>query len=77
TIILISHIRYTRKRPDLHKKSSFKAPLTPFINYMVLLLFLAILVIMFISEETRSALLLTPIWFILLLFSYGMRKSAK
>ncbi|MCP1144209.1 amino acid permease [Lysinibacillus endophyticus] len=76
-IILISHIRYTRKRPDLHKKSTFKAPLTPFINYVVLLLFLAILVIMFISEDTRSALLLTPVWFILLLFTYGMRKSAK
>ncbi|SOB94089.1 D-serine/D-alanine/glycine:proton symporter (AAT family) [Ureibacillus xyleni] len=76
-IILVSHIRYTKKRPDLHKKSTFKAPLTPFINYVVLLLFLAILIIMFINVETRSALLLTPVWFILVLFTYGMRKSAK
>ena len=75
SIILISHIVYKKKRPDLHRKSTFKAPLTPFINYVVLCLFVAILGIMFVSDDTRPALLLTPIWFILLFFMYGMRKA--
>lgn len=75
SIILISHIRYQKKRPHLHKKSKFKAPFTPFINYVVLALFVAILVIMFVAEETRAALTLTPIWFILLIFMYNMRKK--
>lgn len=75
SIILISHIRYKKKRPDLHEKSIFKAPLTPFINYVVLVLFVAILVIMFISEETRTALILTPIWFIILFITYRFRKA--
>lgn len=73
SIILISHIRYKKTRPDLHKKSTFKAPFTPFINYVVLILFVAILVIMFVAQETRSALLLTPIWFIVLVAIYNLR----
>lgn len=77
SIILISHIRYKKMRRDLHEKSTFKAPFTPFINYVVLVLFAAILVIMFISAETRTALLLTPIWFIILLITYRYRKSAR
>lgn len=77
SIILISHIRYKKTRPDLHKKSIFKAPLTPFINYVVLALFAFILLVMLISESTRSALLLTPLWFVLLfvLFFFKRKKS--
>ncbi|MFJ8235083.1 amino acid permease [Ureibacillus sp. NPDC094379] len=77
SIILISHIIYKKKRPELHKKSTFKAPFTPFINYVVLILFVAILVIMFVAEETRSALLLTPIWFIVLVAIYNLRGNKK
>lgn len=70
SIILISHIRYKKTRPDLHQKSVFKAPLTPFINYVVLALFGFILLVMLISESTRSALMLTPLWFVLLFVLY-------
>lgn len=75
SIILISHIRYKRTRPDLHKQSIFKAPFTPFMNYAVLVFFAAILIIMLVSEATRTALLLTPVWFILLFMCYGIRKK--
>lgn len=75
SIILISHIRYRKSRPDLHEKSIFKAPLTPFINYVVLALFAIVLIIMLISQETRTALLLTPLWFIALFIFYGIRKK--
>lgn len=75
SIILISHIIYLKKRPDLHKKSIFKAPLAPFINYVVLIFFVAVLIIMLISEETRMAVLLTPLWFIMLLVTYYLRKK--
>lgn len=75
SIILISHIRYMKTRPDLRAKSTFKAPFTPFINYLILAMFGFILVIMFFSEETRTALLLTPLWFILLFVWYSLRKK--
>lgn len=76
-IILISHIIYMKKRPDLRKKSSFKAPLTPFINYVVLALFAFILIIMLVAEATRMALLLTPIWFVLLFIFYFYKRNVK
>jgi len=75
SIILISHIRYQKTRPDLRAKSTFKAPLTPFINYVVLALFAAILIIMLFAEATRIALFMTPLWFILLIILYGFRQK--
>ncbi|URN95455.1 MAG: amino acid permease [Candidatus Pristimantibacillus lignocellulolyticus] len=75
SIIIISHIRYVKKRPDLREKSTFRAPLTPFINYLILAIFVGILLVMLWAEATRVALLLTPIWFILLLIFYRYMKK--
>ena len=50
---------------SFHEKSNFKAPFTPLVNYLVLVLFAAILVIMLFADETRPALLLTPLWFVI------------
>lgn len=72
-IILISHIRYTKLRPDLREKSTFKAPLTPFINYVVLALFVFILAVMAFAEATRVALFMTPLWFVLLFVLYYIK----
>nr|WP_233096670.1 amino acid permease [Fictibacillus halophilus] len=74
SVILISHIKYRKTRSDLHKKSAFKAPFAPFINYVVLALFGIILIVLLVAEATRPALLLTPIWFILLFFLYAFKK---
>ena len=74
SIILISHIKYVKTRPDLRAKSTFKAPLTPMINYFILGMFAFILIVMLIAAETRMAMLLTPVWFILLIFLYNSRK---
>ncbi|WP_050613927.1 amino acid permease [Bacillus testis] len=76
SIILISHIIYRKKRPDLRMASSFKAPFTPAINYVILALFLFILIVMLFADATRLPLLLTPIWFLLLavLYNYQKRK---
>lgn len=78
-VVLICHIKYKKTQPQLHEKSKFKAPFTPFINYVVLALFAIILIIMLFAEETRPALLLTPLWFILLFVLYysNKRKGAK
>ncbi|MDY0942927.1 MULTISPECIES: amino acid permease [Priestia] len=77
SIILICHLRYKKTRPQLHATSTFKAPLTPFINYVVLALFAVILVIMMFSDATRPSLLLTPVWFILLFGFYWTRRRKK
>lgn len=75
-VVLICHLRYKKTQPQLHAKSTFKAPFTPFINYVVLTLFAIILIIMLFAEETRPALLLTPLWFVLL-FTLHVSRSRK
>ncbi|OPA79083.1 amino acid permease [Paenibacillus selenitireducens] len=72
-VVLICHLRYKKKQPQLHAESKFKAPFTPFINYVVLTLFAIILVIMLFAEATRPALLLTPLWFVLLFTLHASR----
>jgi len=73
-VILICHLRYKKTQPKLQANSKFKAPFTPFINYVVLTLFAIILMIMLYAEETRPALLLTPLWFVLLFTLYASRR---
>lgn len=75
SVILISHIRYKKRHPHLHARSTFKAPLTPFVNYVILAFFVFLLVIMAISEATRTALMFTPIWFVLLVILYRARSK--
>jgi len=75
SIILISHIIYKKKNRALHKASTFKAPFTPFVNYAVLAFFLFLLGIMLYAEATRTALLLTPFWFIMLAILYQLRRK--
>ncbi|NUU63727.1 amino acid permease [Paenibacillus agri] len=74
-VVLVCHIKYKKTRPDLQAKSKFKAPFTPAINYAVLTLFAVILIIMLFAEETRPALLFTPLWFILLFILYSIRSN--
>ncbi|WP_234396860.1 amino acid permease [Bacillus massiliglaciei] len=76
SIILISHIRYMKRRPELRAQSAFKAPLTPFINYVILALFLFILIVMLFAEATRLSLLMTPIWFLFLGWLYKYKRKA-
>jgi D-serine/D-alanine/glycine transporter len=74
-VILLCHIKYKKTQPQLQAKSTFKAPFTPFINYAVLTLFAIILIIMMVAEETRPALMLTPLWFVLLFILYSNRRK--
>ncbi|MFM9280784.1 amino acid permease [Paenibacillus jiagnxiensis] len=76
-VVLICHIRYKKTQPQLHEQSKFKAPFTPFINYAVLTLFAFILMVMLFADETRPALLLTPLWFILLFAVYASRRRGR
>lgn len=75
SMILISHIIYKRRHPEQHAASTFKAPLTPGVNYVILAFFVFLLVVMAVAEDTRMALLCTPIWFIIVAISYKLKKK--
>lgn len=74
-IITICHMKFIRKRPDLAAKSIFKMPLFPFLNYLVLAFFAFVIVTLAFNPATRVALFVTPVWFIMLLLIYQLRKE--
>ncbi len=71
-VMIYCHMKYREKRPDLVKASTFKMPLYPVMNYLILAFFAFILVVLALNEDTRIALLFTPVWFVILWALYSM-----
>lgn len=74
SMILVSYIVYRRRRPDLHASSSYKMPGGVVMCWVVLAFFAGMLVVLAIFEDTRIALLCTPIWFVVLAITYFIRR---
>ncbi|MBU8685543.1 amino acid permease [Bacillus haynesii] len=73
-ITVICHLKYRRTRPDLAKTNKFKMPLYPFSNYVVLGFLTFILIVLALAQDTRVSLFVTPVWFIMLIAIYKLRK---
>jgi D-serine/D-alanine/glycine transporter len=65
-MILISYIVFRRRRPKLHEASAFKMPGGTFMPYVVLAFFVFMLVALAQADDTRLALVVAPVWFLLL-----------
>jgi len=74
-VTLISHLRYRKTRPELAAKNTFKMPLYPVANYVALIFLAFVAVVLALAEDTRIALFITPVWFIILLIVYEARKK--
>jgi D-serine/D-alanine/glycine transporter len=66
SMILISYIVFRRRRPALHAASKFKMPGSAFMPYVVLAFFVFMLVALAQADDTRLALFVAPVWFLLL-----------
>jgi len=66
TIILCSYLVYRKRRPQLHQSSIYKMPFGKLMCWVCMVFFAAVLVLLTLEEDTREALIVTPIWFILL-----------
>lgn len=71
-IMVICHLKYRKQKPELAKQSTFRMPLYPVMNYVILAFFVFVLGILALSEDTRIALLFTPAWFLILWAFYSM-----
>lgn len=76
-VIMVAHLRFRKNMPEEAAKISFKLPFAPVINWVVLLFFVFILVVLGIAKDTRVALFVTPVWFILLVIAYGLTRKKK
>lgn len=72
TIILSSYLVYRKRRPYLHETSKFKMPGGIAMCYVVLAFFVFLIVAFTLKEDTRQALLVTPIWFIVLAIAWAV-----
>ena len=73
-MMVICHFKYRKTNPKLAAESTFKMPLFPVMNYIILLFFVFVLIVLAFNKETRIALIVTPIWFILLEGIFRFRK---
>lgn len=76
-VITICHLKYRKNHPELAAKSTFKMPLYPVMNYIILAFFAFVLVTLALNDETRVALFVTPVWFIMLTVIYKLQNREK
>lgn len=78
--ILVAYIVYRRRNPQLHAASVFKMPGGVAMAVVVLVFFAGMVGVLTLENDTRSALLATPVWFLILgagwWFSGGARGAA-
>lgn len=69
-VILYSHIKFRKMMPKEAESNPFKMPLAPFINWVVLAFFAFVIVVLGFAADTRIALFVTPVWFLILVIAY-------
>jgi D-serine/D-alanine/glycine transporter len=73
SIILFSWLSWRKKYPQRHAESRFKMPLGRLMCWVCLAFFVFVIVLLTLQEDTRQALMVTPLWFILLGMGWWMR----
>lgn len=72
--IMVSYIRYHRQNPELREASGFRMPLPRLTPWIVLAFFVFIAVTLAFDASTRIALVLSPLWFLLLAIMWQVVK---
>jgi AAT family amino acid transporter/D-serine/D-alanine/glycine transporter len=77
-IIMFAHLKYHQKvKEGKIKRSHFRMPGAPITNWIVILFLIGVLVLMAFDAGTRIALIVGPIWFIILTIGYQVVKRRK
>lgn len=66
SIILCSYLVYRKTRPALHADSLYKMPLGIMMCWVCMGFFAYVIVLLMLEDDTRQALLVTPLWFVVL-----------
>src|SRR5699024_4853936 len=65
-LIIVAYINYHRHNLELHKKATYKLIGGKYMGYIILIFFCLVFCLLFVNVDTRRAVFLTPIWFIIL-----------
>jgi D-serine/D-alanine/glycine transporter len=77
TIILCSYLVYRRQRPQLHEASIYKMPLGKLMCWVCMAFFVFVLILLTLQDDTRQALIVTPLWFVILGIGYWFRSRKR
>lgn len=77
TLISLSHLRFRRALDAQNTKPAFPSPWHPLSNYLCLAFLLLILVVIALTAEIRIAVLLIPIWLVIMRLGYLFAKRRK
>jgi len=77
SLILLSWLTYRKQRSALHEASKYKMPGGRFMCWACLVFFAGILVLLSFESDTRQALMVTPIWFLILTVTYQFVRSRR
>jgi AAT family amino acid transporter len=76
TIILITQLKFRQsKTKEEVTKLAFKLPLYPVSTYLALAFLALVVVLMAFIEGMRIALVVAPVWFVILYVGYRMKKN--
>ena len=73
SIILLSYMAYRKNHPERHAASIFKMPGGVFMCWANLAFFVFVIALLMLETDTREALFVTPLWFVLLGFGYYIK----
>ncbi|MDQ7990119.1 MAG: D-serine/D-alanine/glycine transporter [Candidatus Dactylopiibacterium sp.] len=76
SLIMLSYIVYRRKRAALHAASIYKMPGGVTMCVACLVFFAFILVLLTLEDDTRQALMISPLWFVILAIAYRFKRRA-
>ncbi|MGE8406486.1 MAG: D-serine/D-alanine/glycine transporter [Pseudomonas sp.] len=77
SLILLSYLKYRTHRAALHQASKYKMPGGRFMCWACLVFFAFILVLLSFETDTRQALIVTPLWFVLLTVTYQFVRNRR
>ena len=77
SLILLSYLKYRTHRAALHQASKYKMPGGRFMCWACLAFFAFILVLLSFETDTRQALIVTPLWFVLLTVTYQFVRNKR
>ena len=66
SMILFAYLAYRKRMPQAHQESEFKMPLAGTMPYVVFGFFIIVIYALTLSDDTRVALYVLPLWFVVL-----------
>lgn len=74
-LILFSYMRYLKRFPEAHARSIFKMPGGRFMPQATVVFFVLVLAVLTMEKDTLQALLVTPVWFVLLIVGWLVQRK--